>query len=167
VDPRDLWISADVADEDAAKVQRAQEVIVTAPAFPGRRFRGRITGVATAAETKPDVAIRTRIVRVTIRLDEGVTLLRPGLEVDVEGTANVVASALVVPSDAVLLRDDRTAVFVVEDGTARLRDVRLGYSSVELTEILGGLRDGDLVVVRGKDGLADGRRVRIVRIRGG
>ncbi|MDR7544593.1 MAG: efflux RND transporter periplasmic adaptor subunit [Armatimonadota bacterium] len=166
VNPRDLWISADVADEDAAKVHEGQEVIVTAPAFPGRRFRGHVRSLATAAETKPDAAIQTRVVRVTIRLEDGLTLLRPGLEVDVEGTAHVVASALVVPSDAVLLRDDRTAVFVVEDGVAKLREVRPGYSNFVLTEILAGLRDGELVIVRGKDGLADGQRVKIARVSG-
>jgi HlyD family secretion protein len=157
----DLWITADIADEDAAKVRLAQPVIVTAPAYPGRRFRGRVVELAPQAEVKADAAIRTRIVRVKIRLLEAAQLLRPGLEVDVEGTSTVVTAALVIPSDAVVLHDNRAAAFVVDAGLARLRAIRVGYASVDLTEVLSGLREGELVVTTGADALTDGRSVRI------
>lgn len=163
VDTRNLWISAEIAGEDAAKVRADQEVAVTVSAYPGRRLRGRIVDLAPQAELKPDITLRTRIVRARVQLLEGADLLRPGLEVDIEGESTVVGSALVVPSDALLFRENRNTVFVVEGGIARLREVRPGYSTYALTEILGGLGEGDLVVVAGKDGLADGRRVRIVR----
>lgn len=163
IDPGDLWISADIADEDAAKVHPGQDVIVTAPALPGRRLPGRVTEVAAQAEPQADVAIRTRVMRVKVRLLEGTGLLRPGLEVDVEGEATVVASALVVPSDALVLTDTGVAVFVVEGPVARQRQVRTGYTTFELTEILSGIDAGALVVVKRKDGLRDGQRVRIVR----
>jgi hypothetical protein len=52
---------------------------------------------------------------------------------------------------------------VVENGVARERAVRTGYQSLEWTEILAGLREGEFVVHKGKEGLTDGQRVRIVR----
>jgi RND family efflux transporter MFP subunit len=163
VDPRELWVSADIADEDAAKARPGLRVEVTVPAYPGRRFQGWILEVAAAAETKIDAALRTRIVRAKIRLDEGAELLRPGLEVDVEGDARVVESALVIPSDALVFGETGNIVFVIDKGVARVRDVRVGYTTYAMTEILRGLTEGELVVVTGKDALADGRRVRIVR----
>ena len=117
--------------------------------------------VAAAAETKIDAALRTRIVRARIRLDEGAELLRPGLEVDVEGDARVVESALVIPSDALVFGETGNIVFVIDRGVARVRDVRVGYTTYAIAEILGGLTEGELVVVTGKDVLADGRRARI------
>lgn len=162
-DPTDLWVSADVADEDAARAQNATEVVVTVPAYPGRRFRAKIEEIAPQAELKLDAALRTRIVRIKVRLVEGADLLRPGLEVDVEGEGTIVTSALSVPGDALLFRENRNMVFVVENGTARLQEVRIGYTTHAVAEIVEGLKEGDQVVVRGKDGLTDGRRVRIVR----
>lgn len=165
LDPGDLWIEADIADEDAAKVRQGQEVVVTVPAYPGRRFRGRIVELAPQAEPRLEIGLRTRVVRAKIRLIGDADALRPGLEVDIEGEGTVAASALVAPSDAVFFREDRNAVFVIEDGTARLRQVRLGYVTYALAEIAAGLKEGDLVVVTGKDGLVEGRRVRVTRIR--
>lgn len=162
-DPTDLWVSADVADEDAARAQSATEVIVTVPAYPGRRFRAKIEELAPQAELKLDAALRTRIVRIKVRLVDGADLLRPGLEVDVEGEGTIVAAALSVPSDALLFQGNRNIVYVVENGTARLREVRVGYTTHAVAEILEGLKEGEQVVVRGKDGLTDGRRVRVVR----
>ncbi|MDR7554572.1 MAG: efflux RND transporter periplasmic adaptor subunit [Armatimonadota bacterium] len=161
VDPRDVWVDADVTDEDATKVRVGLEVTVTVPAYPGRRFRGRVTDLAPAARTRTDLALRTRIVRVKVRLLD-TPALTPGLEADVEGTATVVPSALVIPADALAFREDRTVVFVVERGIARVREVHTGYATVALAEVTGGLREGELVVVDGKDRLVDGRRVRVV-----
>jgi len=162
-DPADLWVTSDVADEDAAKAQRSKEVTITAPAYPGRRFRGRIEELAPQAELKQDAALRTRIVRIKVKLLEGSDVLRPGLEVDVEGEGTIATAALSVPADALLFRENRNMVFLVEDGTARLREVKIGYTTHDAAEILEGLKEGDHVVVKGKDGLQDGRRVRVTR----
>ncbi len=165
-DPTDLWVSADVADEDAARAKNATEVTVTVPAYPGRRFSARIEELAPQAELKLDAALRARVVRMKVRLTGGAELLRPGLEVDVEGEGTIVTAALSVPSDALLFRDNRNMVFVVENGVARLREVRIGYTTHAVAEILEGLNEGEQVVVKGKDGLTDGQRVRIVQSRG-
>lgn len=162
-DPAALWITSDVADEDAAKAKSSEEVTITVPAYPGRRFRGRIEELAPQAELKQDAALRTRIVRIKVKLLEGSDLLKPGLEVDVEGEGTIVASALSVPGDALLFRENRNMVFLVENGTARLREVKVGYTTHAAVEILEGLKEGDPVVVKGKDGLQDGRRVRVLR----
>lgn len=165
VDPAELWVSADLPNEDAAKVRVGQEVSVTIPAYPGRRFKGKVIELGPQAEVKTDAALRTRVVRMKVGLLEGRELLRPGLAADIEGTGVVAPSALVVPSDALLTRGDRNVVFVVQDGKAVLREVRTGYSTFAVTEILEGLQEGELVVVRGKEGLSEGRRVRVIAIR--
>ncbi len=127
--------------------------MATAPAYPGRRLSGRVVELAPEAEMKPDVAIRTRIARVKIRVLERAALLRPGLEVDVEGESTVAASAVLVPSDALVLRDNKTAVFFVKRQIARLREIRVGYTSFDLTEVLSRVTPSEMVVVRRKDGL--------------
>jgi HlyD family secretion protein len=67
--------------------------------------------------------------------------------------------ALVVPASALFRRDDGWAVFVVEQGRARLREVALGQGSGLLTEVVAGLAAGDVVIVHPDDAVDDGVRV--------
>jgi HlyD family secretion protein len=67
--------------------------------------------------------------------------------------------ALTVPASALFRRQDGWAVFVVEDGRARLRPVRLGPGSGLLTEVVDGLSAGDVVIVHPDDAVDDGVRV--------
>jgi multidrug efflux pump subunit AcrA (membrane-fusion protein) len=121
--------------------------------------------LAVQAEPRIEIGLRTRVVRARVRLAGGADALRPGMQVDIEGEGVVAASALVAPGDAILFREDSNVVFVIEEGRARLRQVRLGYVTYALAEITAGLKEGDLVVVAGKDGLVEGQRVRVRRIR--
>jgi HlyD family secretion protein len=51
-------------------------------------------------------------------------------------------------------------VFVVEDGRARLRRIRVGISGRGAVQVLDGLQDGDSVIVDPPANLTDGARVR-------
>jgi HlyD family secretion protein len=73
--------------------------------------------------------------------------------------------ALTVPSSALFRRDGGWAAFVVVDGRAKERAVTPGHSSGLLTEVLGGLDDGDMVIVHPGDAIEDGVRVRSFRPR--
>jgi HlyD family secretion protein len=68
--------------------------------------------------------------------------------------------ALTVPASALFRRDDGWAVFAVDGRRARLREVTVGQGNGLLTEVLGGLEEGDTVIVHPADAIADGVRVR-------
>jgi RND family efflux transporter MFP subunit len=62
---------------------------------------------------------------------------------------------LTVPAEAIVRRGQVTSVFVVERDVARVRLV-----NVSGTDVLSGLAEGDVVIVRPPADLTDGRRVR-------
>ena len=68
---------------------------------------------------------------------------------------------LTVHKDAVIKRGPQSIVYVVEDGSANLRPVRLGEAVGSRLEVLEGLQDGDLVVVRGNERLRPGDKVSV------
>lgn len=158
-----LSIEADIGDEDAGRVSVGTEVTVSSAAYPGRRFRAKVRALAPAAEQKSDVAIRSRILRARIQLLEGMGQFKPGMEVDILGTAIAARSTLTVPSDAVMLSDTQNKIFVVQEGQLVAREVRTGIYTYEWTEILEGAREGEEVVIRGKDDLKEGQRVQARR----
>lgn len=73
-----------------------------------------------------------------------------------------VREVLAVPRDALVLRGDGIAVFIVdEDNRARRIRVTTGIGSGDRIEVRGPIQAGDRVVVRGNERLRPGQEVRI------
>ena len=71
--------------------------------------------------------------------------------------------ALTVPRDALVLRPDSKAVFVVDDSdTAQRIEVTTGVGSGDYIEVFGDISAGDRVVTRGNERLQPGQTVRII-----
>ena len=70
------------------------------------------------------------------------------------------SSVLRAPLSALFRRGDGWAAFVVQDGQARLRAVRVGHRGESDVEVLGGLAPGERVIVYPSDLVADGVKVR-------
>lgn len=161
VDIHSLWGEAELAQEDAGKVRVGDPVRISAPALPGHSWQGRIKAILPAFERKPDSMLRVRILRITVEMLQPPAELRPGMEITVEGAGRLGKTTLLVPSDAVHEEPDRAWVWVVQNGVVRQRTIKTGYFTYNYTEVVSGLREGELVVVTGKPGLSEGQHVRI------
>ncbi|MGF1611764.1 MAG: efflux RND transporter periplasmic adaptor subunit, partial [Kiloniellales bacterium] len=75
--------------------------------------------------------------------------------------ADTPRNVLAVHKDAIIKRGAESLVFVVRNDSAELRPVRLGEAVGSRIEVLEGLQDGDLVVVRGNERLQPGDKVSI------
>lgn len=68
--------------------------------------------------------------------------------------------ALVVPRDALVLRRDGITVFrILDDNTAERVTVETGLAAGDFIEVIGAVRPGDTVVIRGGERLHDGQQV--------
>ena len=70
---------------------------------------------------------------------------------------------LLLSKDSLLRESGPTKVFVHNNGTASLREVSLGLEGEQYLEVLGGLQEGDEVIVAGHYELRDGMPVKIIR----
>jgi RND family efflux transporter MFP subunit len=135
----DVWVDADVYEADIASVRPGVAATVTLDAYPGEAFPARIVYIYPYLDEK------TRTNTVRLELTNGSGRLKPGMyaHVDMKITNG---TGLVVPTDAVLDSGTEQLVFVSEgDGVFRPRRVKAGRRLDEKTEIVDGLRDGDLV----------------------
>ena len=153
VDGRDLEVEADVPAERTAGLAPGTEVELALP--DGTRH----TAVVRAVVPDENARTRTRPVRFTPRFGEVETPLAANAAVTVALPVGRVVSAITVHKDAIVRRGGQVFVYVVENGRATLRPVRLGRASGTRFEILGGLAEGDLAVIRGNERLTPNQAV--------
>jgi len=126
----------------------------------------------TVLRIAPAIDPQSRTFRVEVLVANPDLRLRPGMFVRASIVIERRDDVVTVPPDAVVERDGRLTVFVVEyaktpgqevaQESAQAREVSIGLVSDAAVEITNGLKPGDRVVVSGQDTLKDGTRV-IVR----
>ena len=157
-----IWVTALVDDIDVAKVQVGQAAEIVLPAYLGRSVPGTITRVGRTAVPRTATGAGGRIVRTRVDLTGPTHGLRPGMEIDVKTESVIARNALLVPADAIIEDETGRWVYLVRDGRAHRTRVTTGANNYLQTQVTEGLQAGDVVVVDGKDKIADGARVRTV-----
>ncbi len=118
-----------------------------------------IRGIVAFVNGKVDY--QTRTFRVRIGVDNRKRLLQPGQFVRARFAIRSSEDRPFVPVAAIRYFEGDPHVFVVEDGRARVRRIKLGLSNETYAEVLSGLSPGDLVVTEHVDLLSDGMKVQI------
>ncbi len=127
-------------------------------AYPGRQFESRVSKVYPTL----DPATRTVTLEILVaneKTDGGEYLLRPGMYATARLIVERRENALALPADTLVRRLDKYFAFVVRDGVAHSRSVKVGMRSGEFIEILDGLSAGEEIVVSGQHRLTDGTPV--------
>ena len=104
---------------------------------------------------------RTRAVRFIPEFGETERPLANEQSVTVSVPLGAPRDVLTVHKDAIIKRGGQSIVYVVQNGSAERRPISLGESVGSRIEVLNGLGDGDVVVVRGNERLRPGDKVTI------
>ncbi len=143
-DLSNVWVLADVFEQDVGLITVGQTVRISLNAFPGRAFTGQVSMI------HPTMTAENRTVKVHITLPNPNGTLRPSMSATVELAAPVgAAPVLAVPDSAVLDSGNRQVVLVERgEGQFEPRPVRLGARADGYVEVLAGVSAGEKVVVR-------------------
>jgi len=157
-DPKYIWLRLDAYEADLPWIRSGQEVEFQVEAFPGEKFRGRVTYIDPIFNPKT----RTTTVGVIVP-DTG--RLRPEMiaravllsELGTEQGASIPGQAskhlpLAVPASAALITGKRALVYVALPGqewTYEAREVVLGPRGRDYLVVKEGLEEGELVVTNG------------------
>ncbi len=148
-----LFVLASVDESDIGKVRVGQAATITADAFPGRTFRGKVVRIATKGVSTSNVV--TFEVKIEI-LGKNKLMLKPEMTANIEIVAQEEKSALLVPVEAVSRKKKLQIVNVQKaDGTTEERPVTVGISDGVKIAITSGLSEGETVVIR--EGEAESR----------
>ncbi|MGH3381565.1 MAG: efflux RND transporter periplasmic adaptor subunit [Actinoallomurus sp.] len=181
-----------VDETDVVRLSSNDSVEVTIDAYPDTTFRGRVTEVSHSAKLTSTQTASGSNDR-AVDFDVEVTLVNPPGDIrpDLSCTSRIVTdtrkSVLSIPIIALTVRDherlpnendsapladtlrmrnharEAEGVFVVRDGLATFRPVKVGIAGDEYFEVVDGLRDGETIAAgtyQAIRDLKDGARVR-------
>ena len=143
IDPSSIYVSAPVDEVDSASIHTGLPARITLDPYPGQALEGKVVRVAPYVL---DIQEQNRTVEIECDFvgPEINTRLLPGTSADVEIILEAHDDVLRAPAHA-LLEGDR--VLVLENDHLEERQLEIGLKNWDYAEILGGLSEGDRVVV--------------------
>lgn len=139
-DLSDVWVEAQLREEDAGRVATGATATLDFTSYPGRPFTGRVTYI------DPMLGETARTVKARITVLNSDARLKPGMYATVVLNSST-QSALTVPRSAVVQTGERALVFVdLGNGKLNAQTVQLGRTSGDYVEVLSGLASGQRVV---------------------
>ncbi|MFA9452988.1 MAG: efflux RND transporter periplasmic adaptor subunit [Candidatus Aminicenantaceae bacterium] len=158
-----VQVHAKVLESEIGKMKVGREVDLKFSAYPGQVFKGRVQAISPIV----DPADKTcNVIVEMVNVDQAV---KPGMHAEVEIAAEIYTDRLLVPQDAILTRNQRKLVFVVEDDRAKWKYIAIGLENEEFAEVLptddpgGGIEAGNQVLIDGHFTIAHDARIRIVQ----
>lgn len=163
-DPGSLEIVIDVLSSDAVKVSPRQEVRIEG--WGGREvLRARVERIEPAAFTKVSaLGIEEKRVNIVARPERLEPRIGDNFRVQATIVVKEAARVLRVPVSSLFRSGEGWRVFVIDGGRAVERTVRIGLRGEYEAEVLGGLAEGDTVILHPQNELGDRMRV---KVRGG
>ncbi len=157
-DPHALEAVADFLSTDAVRMAPGMPATLSAWGG-GAPIEARVRLVEPAARTKVSaLGVEEQRVDVVLDLDAVPAALGDGFRVDVSVVVAQAGDVVKVPASAVFRRGDGDAVFVLQDGRARLRAIETGLRNRDEIEARRGVAPGEDVVRYPTSALADGVR---------
>jgi len=165
-----MLIKASVNEVDIGKVRDGMPVKITVDAFPYQHYDGRVSHISPSAKPRDKIKVFDVEVTLSRQHDE----FRTGMTANVSIRGDRKEKVLTVPSEAIFKREDREVVFALKDrfdppkvpGAKPRRDrdgkvdvsaewerffesrpVRIGLVSLERSEVLEGLKDGQRIAL--------------------
>jgi RND family efflux transporter MFP subunit len=128
-------------------VKAGMTASVRLDAFPDRIYSGTIASVDVLPDPGGWLASDTKVYTTVVTIDEEVSGIKPGMTAVVEIHIDLSHNVLCIPIQAIVQRGRSTWCYVSEDGRATKRPLEIGRVNDKFAEVLGGLAEGDRVVL--------------------
>ena len=131
-------------------------VKVAVPSVSEASLEGKIENVSPSSDPK------TQLYPLKITFENPKGLIKPGMFAKVELTTDEKADVMAIKSEAIVLKNEKTIVYVVKEDKAVAKEVVTGLDTGVDIEILKGLDQGDKVIIKGQTLVDEGHKVKVV-----
>ncbi|MHB1406514.1 MAG: efflux RND transporter periplasmic adaptor subunit [Desulfitobacteriaceae bacterium] len=151
-----LYVALNIPENIVNSLKPGQEAKVTITSAGSETMNGKISSLAPAADA------RTMLYAVKVAVENRNGTIKPGMFAKVEMPTQTRTAVLAVKSEAIVSKNGKPVVYVVENGAAVAKEVTTGLDTGALVEITKGLNQGDQVVIKGQTFVEQGSKVKIV-----
>ena len=150
VSSRKNYVRGEVDEEDVGEVKVGMEAIVQVYAFRTRQFRAKVSAIQPAADPE------TQRYTIVLELENPPENLMAGMTGEMNIITGTHENALLLPTRALVVDQ----ALVVRHGLVESRTVKVGYRTLDFSEVLSGVSEGERAVLSDQDKLRPGRPVR-------
>jgi RND family efflux transporter MFP subunit len=147
-------IETDLRSELASQIIIGSEVNII---NDKTNYKGKVRGIVNSE----NIRTGTRKVRITLNESLPKSLSASGTRFSLEISIGKSLPRLLISKDALISRGNKQIVYCFEKGLAKQKLVKIGISVGNKIEILGGLEEGQLVVVKGNENLRPNQSIKI------
>lgn len=144
------YVRGEVDEEDVGEVKVEMEAIVQVYAFRTRQFRAKVSAIQPAADPE------TQRYTIVLELENPPENLMAGMTGEMNIITGTHENALLIPTRALVVDQ----ALVVRHGLVESRTVKVGFRTLDFSEVLSGVSEGERAVLSDQDKLRPGRPVR-------
>jgi RND family efflux transporter MFP subunit len=145
-----------LTEEQVVSLKKGDKIGLRADLMPQKQFIGKVAFVDVNAGL-------SRRFLVEIETDNPGGALKSGMTGTAFFDGNAEKMIFGVPRAAIVGSLQEAKVYVVDNGTARLKQVEAGNIFGDFVQVLGGLSEGDSIVVSGQINLEDGMKIQVAQ----
>ena len=154
VSSRKNYVRGEVNEEDVGEVKPGMKAIVQLYAYRTEQFAARVSSTQPAADPE------TQRYTIVLEMEKSPDNLMAGMTGEMNIITGTHEKALLVPTRALLVDQ----AWIVKNGRVQRRTVKIGYRTLDFSEALSGLSEGDRVIVTDQDRLQPGAVVRTRKV---
>jgi len=144
-DLRVMNVEVDINEDDIEKIRLGRPALITPDSFPDRAYRGKVIEISPMADRQKNV------VPIKVRIENPDEYLKPDMSAKVSFQENIAdeppkKAVIKIPRSAVVQRDGKNIVFVIQDSKETAREVQLGAQEGDYVVAEKGLHDGEKIV---------------------
>lgn len=147
-----LGVEVNIHESHIKKIELGQKALITAESVPDRILEGKVTKVAVlpdsnASRYNPSL----KVYPAAVEIEGSHDFLKPGMTAKVEIIVRELADVTYVPVQSVFSENEEFFVFRKDGGGYQRKPVDVGEHNNEFIEIIGGLDEGEEVLLRMPD----------------
>ena len=150
VSSRKNYVRGEVDEEDVGEVKVGMEAVVQVYAFRTRQFSARVSAIQPAADPE------TQRYTIVLDLENPPENLMAGMTGEMNIITGTHENVLLLPTRALVVDQ----ALIVKNGIVQSRTVKVGYRTLDFSEVIAGLSEGERAVLSDQDKLRPGKLVR-------
>lgn len=153
-----IKVNINVTENIINKLVKGQNVEVLIDSLGEQVFKGEIKTINPSSDS------RTLLYAISIEIQNDTYEIKPGMFADIKIKIEEVKDILYVKSNAVLGKDGKTYVYIIDDNeAAKLREVEVGLDNGDYVEVIKGLNKDEIIITKGLDFIDDETLLKVVR----